>query len=65
MAKKQFIRHLEFYGYPDQNVYTSESCCGSVDLSEIIAKNKQQDKEIKCLTHEKADKKDLDALSAT
>ena len=21
MAKKQFIRHLEFYGFPDQNKY--------------------------------------------
>ena len=66
MANKQFIRHLEFYGYPDQNGYSSEaSCCDCVDLSEIIKKNKQQDKEIECLTHEKAEKKDLDALSAT
>lgn len=66
MANKQFIRHLEFYGYPDQNGYSSEaSCCDCVDLSEIIKKNKQQDREIACLTHEKAEKKDLDALSAT
>ena len=66
MANKQFIRHLEFYGYPDQNGYSSEAgCCDCVDLSEIIKKNKQQDKEIECLTHEKAEKKDLDALSAT
>lgn len=66
MANKQFIRHLEFYGYPDQNGYSSEaSCCDCVDLSEIIKKNKQQDQEIECLTHEKAEKKDLDALSAT
>ena len=66
MANKQFIRHLEFYGYPDQNGYSSEaSCCDCVDLSEIIKKNKQQDQEIECLTHDKGEKKDLDALSAT
>lgn len=40
MANKQFIRHLEFYGYPDQNGYSSEaSCCDCVDLSEIIKKD--------------------------
>ena len=65
MAKK-FIRHLEFYGFPDQNTYESDmgGGCG-VDLSEIIKKNKEQDKEIQELTDEKASKKDLDELSGT
>lgn len=61
---KQFIRHLEFYGFPDQNRYSSD-VNSSADLSEIIKKNKQQDKEIKNLTNEKADKKDLLELSGT
>lgn len=65
MAKK-FIRHLEFYGFPDQNTYESEMGGGcNVDLSEIIKKNKEQDKEIQELTDEKASKKDLDELSGT
>ena len=46
------IRHLEFYGYPDQNVFTS---LGNIDLSDIKETNKEQDKEIKDLTDEKAD----------
>ena len=61
MAKKQFIRHLEFYGFPDQNKYTSEFA--GVDLSDIIAKNKEQDKEIQDLEGEKANKRDLVRLS--
>lgn len=66
MAKKrQFIRHLEFYGFPDQNGYSSEVNGMSVDLSEIIEKNKEQDEEIQGLEGEKADKKDLDELSGT
>ena len=66
MAKKKFIRHLEFYGFPDQNVYVSETNGGcNVDLSEIINKNKEQDEEIKGLTNKKADEKDLLALSGT
>ena len=44
MAKKQFIRHLEFYGFPDQNAFVSETDIPS--------------------SEGKADKKDLDALSA-
>ena len=63
MAKKQFIRHLEYYGFPDQNTYTSE--LGGVDLSDIREKNKEQDEEIKELTDEKASKKALDDLSDT
>ena len=66
MAKQQqFIRHLEFYGFPDQNGYTSDINACSVDLSNIIKKNKEQDREIKYLDNEKADKKDLDELSGT
>lgn len=61
---KQFIRHLEFYGFPDQNRYTSD-INSSADLSEIIKKNKEQDSEIDCLNNKKADKKDLDELSGT
>lgn len=65
MAKK-FIRHLEFYGFPDQNTYESEMGGGcNVDLSEIIKKNNEQDKEIKELSDEKASNKDLDCLSNT
>ena len=60
---KQFIRHLEYYGFPDQNNYSSD--LGNVDLSDIIKKNKEQDEEIEELEGEKADKADLDALSGT
>ena len=63
MAKKQFIRHLEYYGFPDQNTYASE--INGVDLSDIREKNKEQDKEIQDLEGEKADKKDLVELSGT
>ena len=62
MAKKQFIRHLEYYGFPDQNTYTS---LGEIDLSDIREKNKEQDEEIQDLEGEKANKKDLDGLSGT
>ena len=61
MAKKQFIRHLEYYGFPDQNSYSSEF--NGVDLSDIREKNKEQDEEIQDLEGEKADKKDLVSLS--
>jgi DNA repair exonuclease SbcCD ATPase subunit len=63
MAKKQFIRHLEYYGFPDQNSYSSE--ISGVDLSDIREKNKEQDEEIQDLEGEKADKKDLVELSGT
>ena len=63
MAKKQFIRHLEFYGFPDQNGYSSD--INGVDLSDIIEKNKEQDKEIADLEGEKASKKDLLELSGS
>jgi len=63
MAKKQFIRHLEFYGFPDQNGYASEF--NGIDLSDIREKNEEQDKEIEELEGEKAEKKDLSELSGT
>ena len=62
MAKKQFIRHLEYYGFPDQNRYSSDV---DIDLSDIREKNKEQDEEIKDLEGEKADEKDLLELSGT
>ena len=65
MAKKQFIRHLEYYGFPDQNGYTSNIGNVDVDLSELKNKDKEHDKEIKCLENEKANKKDLLTLSGT
>ena len=61
MSKKQFIRHLEYYGFPDQNGYSSD--INAVDLSDIIKKNKEQDEEIADLEGEKADEKDLLELS--
>lgn len=40
---KEFIRHLEYYGFPDQNTFSTE---GNVDLSDIIKKNEEQDQAI-------------------
>ena len=61
MGKK--IRHLEFYGYTDQNVYMG---LPNVDLSDIRETNKEQDKEINAIsgaTSGKADKATVDSLS--
>lgn len=41
---KEFIRHLDYYGFPDQNTFTSE---GNVDLSDIRKKNDEQDEAIR------------------
>lgn len=57
------IRHLEFYGYVDQNVYMG---LPNVDLSDIREVNKEQDKEINAIsgaTKDKADKATLNELS--
>ena len=57
------IRHLEFYGYADQNVYMG---LPNVDLSDIRETNKEQDKEINAIsgaTSGKADKSTVDSLS--
>ena len=60
---KQFIRHLEFYGFPDCNGYSSD-ITGAVDLSDIIKKNEEQDKAIACLSKsEWASKKELHHLN--
>ena len=56
MGKKQFIRHLEFYGFPDQNKYFSDANCG--DLSFIIDKLNELDLE-------KADKDTLEEFEET
>lgn len=50
------IRHLEFYGFPDQNVFTS---LGDVDLSDIYKTNEEQDKEINEISGITNDKADL------
>ena len=58
------IRHLEFYGFPDQNVFSS---LGNVDLSDIHKTNQEQDEEISELsgkTSEKADLTIVNELSA-
>ena len=58
---KQFIRHLEYYGFPDQNVFANET---SMDLSDIREKNKEQDKAIEEIDKsEKASKRDLIKLN--
>lgn len=56
----QRIRHLEFYGYPDQNVFTS---LGSVDLSEIEKINREQDEEISEISGATKDKADLELVN--
>ena len=40
MAKRKIIRHLEFYGYPDQNAFATAGNV-SVDLSDIREKNRE------------------------
>lgn len=47
MGKK--IRHLEFYGYTDQNVYVGFPNSAGVDLTNIREVNKEQDEELKRL----------------
>jgi len=50
------IRHLEFYGYVDQNVYMG---LPNVDLSDIRETNREQDKEISSISSATKDKADL------
>lgn len=60
MAKR--IRHLEFYGYSDQNKFNPPT---NIDLSDIREKNNSQDKEINEISGEtkgKADKSVVDDL---
>jgi uncharacterized protein (TIGR02145 family) len=57
------IRHLEFYGYADQNTYMG---LPNTDLSDIRKVNREQDKEINSIsgaTKEKADAKTVNELS--
>lgn len=60
MAKKNFIRHLEFYGFPDQNVYNGIT---NIDLSDIYETNKEQDKEISEISGETESKADLSLVN--
>lgn len=62
MAKRKIIRHLEFYGYPDQNAFAAAGI-GSIDLSDIREKNREQDEELDNLGDEKVDKSDFNQLS--
>ena len=61
MAKK--IRHLEFYGYPDQNVFTGFGNMTPINLDDIREKNKEQDEELNNLDDEKVDKSEFNQLS--
>lgn len=58
MAKR--IRHLEFYGYTDQNAYNG--MCNP-DLSLINEVNKEQDKVISDLSGQTIDKVDIDTFN--
>lgn len=53
------IRHLEFYGYIDQNTYIG---LPNVDLSDIREVNREQDKEIQELSGATKDKADLNVV---
>jgi len=53
------IRHLEFYGYIDQNAYIG---LPNVDLSDIREVNREQDKEIQELSGTTKDKADLSVV---
>lgn len=46
------IRHLEYYGFTDQNVYIG---LPNLDLSDIRETNREQDKDIDRISSEKAD----------
>ena len=62
MAKRKIIRHLEFYGYPDQNAFATAGNV-SIDLSDIREKNREQDEELDNLDDEKVDKSEFNHLS--
>ena len=53
MAKKNFIRHLEYYGFLDQNTYNGMP---NIDLSGIYETNREQDKEISEISGETSQK---------
>ena len=54
------IRHLEFYGYADQNAYIG---LPNADLSDIREVNKEQDKEINAISGATKDKADLSTVN--
>ena len=54
------IRHLEYYGYADQNVYIG---LPNADLSDIRETNKEQDKEINELSGATKEKADLELVN--
>ena len=54
------IRHLEYYGYADQNVYIG---LPNADLSDIRETNKEQDKEISELSGATKEKADLELVN--
>lgn len=58
--KKRRIRHLEFYGYPDQNVYIG---LPNIDLSDIREVNREQDKEIDAISGATRDKADISIVN--
>lgn len=53
------IRHLEYYGYADQNVYIG---LPNMDLSDIRETNKEQDKEIAEISGETKEKADIELV---
>lgn len=54
------IRHLEFYGFPDQNVFNSIT---NVDLSDIKEVNRDQDREISEISGQTQNKADLNLVT--
>lgn len=52
----KIIRHLEYYGYADQNIYLGLPNC---DLSDIHETNREQDKEIDAISGATKDKVDI------
>lgn len=57
----KIIRHLEYYGFPDQNVYIG---LPNVDLSDIRETNKEQDKEINEISSATKDKADVTTVNS-
>lgn len=56
----KIIRHLEYYGYADQNIYIGLPNC---DLSEIHETNREQDKEIDAISGATKDKVDINVFN--
>lgn len=56
----KIIRHLEYYGYADQNVYIGLPNC---DLSDIHEVNREQDKEIDAISGATKEKVDISVFN--